>query len=140
MDPLQLLDDQVKRIPNAEVRADTMAKRKALDNLSAIKKCQKVVREATARGKYKPKEKEQTSSSARNAISLPVPPSREAAAVTPPVVTTVQTEKGPWVFRQIKSSRDRDDDKDPSTASMQSNQTRRRRCEDEDFVIVSVEN
>ena len=49
------LDDQCKRVPDQQTRANTHCKRKALDGLAAICKRQKEVHEDTARGKYKPK-------------------------------------------------------------------------------------
>ena len=49
------LDDQCKRVPDQQTRANTHCKRKALDGLAAIRKRQKEVHEDTAREKNKPK-------------------------------------------------------------------------------------
>ena len=47
------LDEQTKRIPNAETMANSMCKKKALDYNAEINKRIKMIHEHNARGKYK---------------------------------------------------------------------------------------
>jgi len=108
------LDNQTKRLPSAVVRADTMAKRKGLDDIAGIRKRQKVVKEATARGKYKKKSNERESLAnspvplgiAESSITPNAADSKIALALVTPTVTTVKTDNGVRIFRHLKSSGD----------------------------------
>ena len=58
----RILDDQCKRVPILQQRAETHCKRKGLNGLASIRKRQKVVQSATAKGKYKKKGDQDVSS------------------------------------------------------------------------------